>query len=85
MCCNTSNKQYNPSETFKGKFVSNTSISLENLAKILPSGVTSKNTNGARIIPLNISKCIATAAYQQPKRGMRSANTEPIAEIQNIS
>lgn len=57
-------------------------MSLENLDKILPAGVTSKNKSGARMMPCNNVTCITTAAYQQPSFGIKSQNIEPNAEIE---
>lgn len=62
-----------------GKVVSKSSTSFEKRARIRPRGVTSKNESGDPKMPLSIVMCNALAAYQHPKRGAKSANTEPNA------
>lgn len=55
-------------------------MSLDDLDKIRPDGVISKNDRGARKIPPTKEMCNARAAYQHPMRGARSAKTDPMAK-----
>ena len=57
-------------------------MSLENLERILPMGVVSKKSKGARWIAHNISACIETAAFKVPSRGVRSQNMDEMALIE---
>jgi hypothetical protein len=61
-----------PSEMSSGNVTSKMSISLLNLDKSRPIGVTSKNVNGDLEIAHNIILCNNVAAFSVPKRGARS-------------
>lgn len=77
----TSNPHAIKSDNWPGNVVSRTSISFENLAKIRPVGVVSKNCNGARNEPNNRQWCIAMAANRQPIRGVSSQKKDVIAAM----
>lgn len=61
-----------PSEMSSGTVTSNVSISLLNLDKSRPMGVTSKKINGALNIAHNIVACNKIDAFSDPNLGARS-------------
>lgn len=67
------------SEICEGRDVSKMSTSLENLDSILPTGVTSKNCNGAFNTWSNNSSWRNLAARQHAKKGIKSAKIDPNA------
>ena len=75
----TSNMHHIKSEICEGRDVSKMSMSLENLASILPTGVTSKNCNGAFNTWSNNSSWSNLAARQHARYGIRSAKIDPNA------
>lgn len=52
---------------------------MENLERILPIGVTSKNCSGALRILFNNISCKIFAALQQAKNGIKSEKSDVIA------
>lgn len=67
------------SENSDGSEVSTTSTSLENLDSMRPSGVTSKNCNGAFNTFPNNSSCSIRAARHPAKNGIKSAKIDAMA------
>lgn len=54
-------------------------MSFENLDNTRPTGVVSKNINGARKIDHNMTAWRKTAAFNVPRRGERSQAIDAIA------
>lgn len=72
------------SEICEGRDVSKMSMSLENLASILPTGVTSKKFNGAFNTWSNNSSWSNLAARQHARYGIKSAKIDPNAATTSI-